>query len=156
MDKMKKTRQMPDEGETSSLQLRAEVRCGEQAGPASYDPMIRSTHAGATVRAGRHGEWLDPEDLRAKLVSEIEHATGVVADGVPAGQRGIVVDMSELEHLEAAGLEVLLAAHAELCRRGQRLHVQNCSESLEHWFGYAGADELLSRDCKRSDSGIIC
>lgn len=102
---------------------------------------------GAVVPAANNGEWLDAAELRARLLDEIETKTGAQAAVRAEESAGVrwplAVDLTGLEHLDAAALEVLLAAASEVRGRGGRLHFNNCTASLERWFGHAGAEELL-------------
>jgi anti-anti-sigma regulatory factor len=94
----------------------------------------------AGIPAAAGGDWMGAFELRALLLDTIGAKTG--AEGNPASS-AVVVDLSGLEHLDAAALQVLLAADRELHGRGTGLQFQNCSPSLERWLRYAGAEDLL-------------
>jgi anti-anti-sigma factor len=72
------------------------------------------------------GEWLPADDLRAKAI-EAAHA-----------QVDIHLDLADVDHLDAAALQILLALDKDRQGKGLRLHLINASRSLQQWFEYAG------------------
>ena len=115
-------------------------------------PTVLAEDAGSSrdrvIDAGCKGEWTDADDLRLKLMAEIDcrsrHDDAILAGDASTESRfDLAIDLSGLDHLNAGALEVLLAAEAELHGRGGRLVLAGVSESLERWFGYAGADVWL-------------
>lgn len=79
------------------------------------------------VKAADAGEWLPAETLKAEFVR-------AVVDG-----KSITVDLDSLTHLDAGALQVLLAAELELKRSSKSLTLENVSDDLKAWLGYAGA-----------------
>ncbi len=151
-DMVMKTREL--ENERSPIDQGGETVHGHSRADSDE---LGSPAQGPVLRAGDGRQWLDPNQLRASLLDAIDAGRAREDDGLPlregvAGGRNIVVDLSGLEHLDAAVLEVLLAAARELRGRGGRLRLEHCSESLERWFGYAGAEELR---CGDGQSGVV-
>ena len=79
------------------------------------------------VQAGRDGEWLSPDLLKSSIVELLER------DSDP------VIDLSNLNHLDGASLQILFAAQTDVKARGKVLGLLNASESLLTWFTYSGA-----------------
>jgi anti-sigma B factor antagonist len=60
------------------------------------------------------------------------------------GERPILVlDLSDLQFVDSAGLRVILAAHENARRRGQELALTRGSEQVQRLFSIAGVDERL-------------
>ena len=105
------------------------------------------------IRVGQSGNWMDAQELRAQFLGYMEHNAVLTAEQCAlSGDAGIVVDMRDLNHLDGSALQVLIAADRALRNRGEQLRLQNCSESLQRWFAYAGAPELVGGDGQAGSS----
>jgi ABC-type transporter Mla MlaB component len=74
----------------------------------------------------RSGEWLPADELRAKAM-EAAHT-----------KVDIHLDTADVDHLDTAALQILLALDKDRRDKGLRLHLMNASRSLRQWFEYAG------------------
>lgn len=90
--------------------------------------------------AVRAGEWIDATEFRQ---SAIERLGGGASTQDPGGSTDITIDLSEVDYLDGAALQVLVAIQSEQKRRGRSLRLIHCSEQLQSWFAYAGAEDLL-------------
>jgi anti-anti-sigma factor len=111
----------------------------------------------STIQAARAGEWIDAAELRQwameHLESRVDTPGQVPASGmgeqckpVPAPETNLVLDLRDIDYLEASALQIVLAIAAEQRRRGRYLQLVNTSEQLGRWFEFAGAASLLQRD----------
>jgi anti-anti-sigma factor len=80
----------------------------------------------------RSGEWLPPEELHANALAAAQAATD------------ITLDLSEVDHLDARALQILLALAHDRQEKGRALHLVNASPVLRQWFEYAGTSSYLS------------
>ena len=72
-----------------------------------------------------------------------EHLDGVARDGSP----GVVVDLTELEYLDSAGLALLLRLKKGLEERGQRLRLVVASDTLvANLFAITRANAIIPVD----------
>ena len=80
----------------------------------------------------RSGEWLPPEELRAKALEAAQVASDVT------------IDLAEVDHLDASALQILLALARDRQEKGRALRLPNASPVLCQWFEYAGTSSYLS------------
>jgi anti-sigma B factor antagonist len=66
-----------------------------------------------------------------------------------AGAGDLIVDMGEVEGIDAAGLGMLTAAHLRAERVGRRLVLRGCSDDLRRVFAVTRLSRILNID--RSD-----
>ena len=129
--------------------------CGEPvtAAPSESAESQRTS----TIQATRAGEWIDAAELRQwamkHLESRLDTPGQVPAGGmgeqckpVPAPETNLVLDLRDIDYLEASALQIVLAIAAEQRRRGAHLQLVNASAELGRWFEFAGAASLLQRD----------
>lgn len=103
--------------------------------PARDLPAAASSPGMCAIQAVGAGEWIDPAALRAEalqLLSDPEY-----------NARDLVVDLEDVHHLDAGALQILVALSMEQHRRGVLLHCSHASSELQHWFGLAGAADLV-------------
>jgi anti-anti-sigma factor len=81
----------------------------------------------AEVALGRSGESMSAEELK-KVVLE------ALAEG-----KDILLDLDQVNHLDASLLQILLALNVEQTKRGRDLQLANASQLLRQWFEFAGA-----------------
>ena len=114
-----------------------EPACGLSAAP---------PHTGVctiqSVRACHAGEWVDSAALRAEALEHLSDPAHNASD--------LVVDLEGVDHLEAGALQVLVALSVEQHRRGVRLFCHGASSELQHWFGLAGAADLVQPTSRES------
>lgn len=91
------------------------------------------TKPAAAIHCSRSGDWLAAEELRAIALEAVHTATDVT------------LDLADLDHLDAATLQILLALANDRREKGLCLHLLNASPILQQWFAYAGAASYLSR-----------
>ena len=85
----------------------------------------------AVLVAQNSGQWLPAEDLKEMALKAL------------AESRDISLDLSQIDHLDASALQILLALDLE-CKRAERvLHIENASPVLRQWFEYSGAVAAL-------------
>jgi anti-anti-sigma regulatory factor len=96
-------------------------------GPATLLPGDKGECSGR-IAACMDGEWLPAVELfeRIKVAASM--------DGP------LTVDLSGLEHLQAAPLQVLIATSLEWGCQGRHLTLLNVSDSLKRWFSLSGAN----------------
>ncbi len=107
---------------------------GAQPGAADLpkvEPMAETTVI-AVERSG--GDWMPVEELR-------EAALEALAAG-----RDITIQLSGIDFLDAASLQILLALDREQKQTGRRLALVDASPNLRQWFEYAGAAEQFFED----------
>ena len=130
--RIKKPRNESMDGhETDGCRMNQEADLRSVEGPTAV--------CGTVIPAAHGRDWMGASELRARLLDAAEGKDGAGPNAASA----VVVDLSGLEHLDAAALQIFLAADTQLHGRGTRLQFQNCSPSLERWFRYAGAQDLL-------------
>jgi anti-anti-sigma factor len=71
---------------------------------------------------------------------------GELCKPVPALETNLVLDLRDIDYLEASALQIVLAIAAEQRRRGRHLQLVNASAELGRWFELAGAAGLLQSD----------
>ena len=80
-----------------------------------------------------------------RLRGELDIATApAFADAVSEANSEIVVDLADLEFLDASGLDALARARARAERHGYRLVVINVHPLTQRMFQLTGLDYLLS------------
>jgi anti-anti-sigma factor len=80
------------------------------------------------IKVERSGDCLPAEELR-------EAAIVALSQG-----KNVTLNLDRVDHLDASALQILLALHAALKRRGQKLLLVKASPRLLKWFEFAGAD----------------
>jgi anti-anti-sigma factor len=85
-----------------------------------------------SINLFRSGEWLPPEELHAKAMEAAQATTDVT------------LDLTEVDHLDARALQILLALARDRQEKGRALHLLNASPVLRQWFEYAGTTSYLS------------
>jgi anti-anti-sigma factor len=66
----------------------------------------------------------------------------LVAMAGAAGAASLLLDMTAVEHLDASGLQVLVACRAGL--KQEKLNIRGANPAIQHWMRVAGADALFS------------
>lgn len=84
------------------------------------------------VRIGTHLDVRSVGEVRTLLIAAQESAAG-----------DVVLDMSALEVIDAAGLGMLAAAHARGERTGHRLVLRNCSKELRRVLAVTRLNRVL-------------
>ena len=97
-------------------------------------PLAEPDLKGATMDAGRSGDWMSTDELRAAALAAVE------AGG------GVTLRLDGIDHLDASALQILLALDAEQKKRGVQLEITGASPHLRQWFAYAGAAEQFFHD----------
>lgn len=82
----------------------------------------------------RSGDWMPVEELHASAVAAA--STG----------NDVTLNLDRIDHLDASALQILLALHADLNRRGRSLELAKASPHLRKWFEFAGADDHFFHD----------
>lgn len=79
-------------------------------------------------------ERTDGENVVLRLSGRLERGTAALLEGVLNALRGdrsaVVVDLSDVDHIDSHGLDVLLQAEAEAKRRKASVEVTGVRESL--------------------------
>lgn len=87
-----------------------------------------------TERLAVEFERRDGGDVVLRVSGRLEHGTAALLDGVLHALRRsaaqIVVDLSDVDHIDSHGLDVLLQAEAEAKRRKASVEVTGVRESL--------------------------
>ena len=63
----------------------------------------------------------------------------------------LVLNLQNVDHLDASALQVLLAVDLEQKNRGRQLDLVNVSPNLRQWFEYSGAAGHFFQDGAGSD-----
>ncbi len=88
--------------------------------------------AETVIDVTRAGDWLPPEEFRTLALS------------AAAAEGALTVNLQDVDHLDGAALQILLALAAERKKRGKGLRLANPSLALSRWFEYAGGRENIS------------
>jgi anti-anti-sigma factor len=79
-------------------------------------------------------ERTDGENVVLRLSGRLERGTAALLEGVLNALRGdrstVVVDLSDVDHIDSHGLDVLLQAEADARRRKSTVEVTGVRESL--------------------------
>jgi len=79
-------------------------------------------------------ERTDGSEVRLRVSGRLERATSALLEGVLHALRrdssAIVVDLTDVEHIDSHGLDVLLQAEADARRRNASVEVTGVRESL--------------------------
>jgi anti-anti-sigma factor len=94
---------------------------------------------GNVVKLGRH--------LDVRTVGLARHA---LSDLVAAGTGDVVVDMAELESIDAAGLGMLTALHLRCERSGFRLLLLNCPRDIRRVLAVTRLNRILHVERERA------
>ncbi|MGH3472579.1 MAG: STAS domain-containing protein [Nocardioidaceae bacterium] len=97
--------------------------------------MVVSSTTRDTVRLGSHLDVRNVAHIRTTLDEFIERATD-----------DIVIDMTSLELIDAAGLGMLTAAHLRCERSGHRLILVNCSMQVRRVLAVTRLNRILHVD----------
>jgi anti-anti-sigma factor len=89
--------------------------------PAVAETVIRVTH---------EGNWLPAEQLRTVALSALNT------------KGRLILNLQEVDHLDADALQILLALARERKKQGGALTLAEVSTSLARWFEYAGARDI--------------
>ncbi len=98
----------------------------EQMSNEPGDIAVQAEQDIVTIEVVRGGCWLPADDLQRGLSI---HAMD---------ERAIHLDVGDVEHLDAAPFQVMLAFIAQRLDQGRRVRLLNISTALERWFQYAG------------------
>lgn len=82
------------------------------------------------LQAGQSGEWTEAEALKQNALRSLE--TG----------KSLTLDLSDLSHLDASALQILLAIQREQKTAGRQFNIANSSPELTAWFDLAGATDF--------------
>jgi len=85
----------------------------------------------------RSGDWMPVEELQKAALEALQQGGD------------ITLDLTNVDHLDASALQILLALDAEQKQRGHRLQLIRLSAQLRIWFGYAGALDIFSVEAVR-------
>jgi anti-anti-sigma regulatory factor len=85
----------------------------------------------SSINPLRGGEWLPGEELRAKALE------------VCANNTDVLLNVAEIDHLDASALQILLAVDQDRREKGRHVFLENASPQLRQWFRYAGAPDHL-------------
>lgn len=91
-------------------------------------------HGPISIDVGQSGDWISAEELREAVLAALE------------GNRDVIVNLGNVNHLDASALQILLALDSEQKRRGRQLGLTNASAHLRQWFEYAGAADQFFHD----------
>jgi anti-sigma B factor antagonist len=78
--------------------------------------------------------------LDVRSVAAVRATLAAVQDAAPGD---VVLDMSELEVIDAAGLGMLAAAHVRAQRSGHRLVLRGCSKELRRVLAVTRLNRVL-------------
>ncbi len=81
--------------------------------------------------------------LDVRNVAAVRTTLTAVQDAAPGD---VVIDMSALDTIDAAGLGMLTAAHVRAERRGRRLVLRNCSKELRRVLAVTRLNRVLHMD----------
>lgn len=95
--------------------------------------------------------WIDAVSCSSAVTvvvcGDIDLATAPEVDehlqAVERSSRDVVVDLTEVDFLDAAALRVLIASHRRLQAVGRRLAVRNASGIPQRVLGLAGLADML-------------
>ena len=80
------------------------------------------------------GDWIPLDTMREAALSVLEQG------------KDLTVNLSNIGHLDASALQILLALDKEQKNRGRSLHLANASAQLRQWFQYSGASSNFFHD----------
>ncbi len=92
------------------------------------------------VKIGSHLDVRNVGEMRSLLTAAQESATG-----------DLVLDMSALQVIDAAGLGLLTAAHVRGERTGHRLVLRNCSKELRRVLAVTRLNRVLHLERRTLD-----
>jgi anti-anti-sigma regulatory factor len=114
--------------------------------PVLDNPGDGETQAGGAGQVGSqplalllHRQWREPDELQALLIRAIEE---LASDS--GREKALRLSLMGADYLDAQVLQLLLAAQGECRRRQIGFEMSDISPTLQPWFGYAGAEALLS------------
>ncbi|MGA8938635.1 MAG: STAS domain-containing protein [Acidobacteriaceae bacterium] len=96
------------------------------------EPQTKKTPSHATIEVQESGEWIAAADLK-------ETSLGALKEG-----KELIFNLSNVSHLDASALQILLAVDIEQKKQGRHLHLANVSTDLSPWFQHAGSMERFS------------
>jgi anti-sigma B factor antagonist len=97
--------------------------------------MVVSTTTGTMVELGAHLDVRSVGLARAMLYEVIEQADG-----------DVVIDMTRVESIDAAGLGMLTAVHLRCERAGHRLVLRSCSREIRRVLAVTRLHRILHLD----------
>jgi uncharacterized protein (TIGR02172 family) len=74
---------------------------------------------------------------------DVETSASLAAAIEGAGDKPVVLDMSQCDYISSAGLRVLLVAHRDLTGRGHSLYLSNVSQKIHSVLEVTGLDRIL-------------
>lgn len=83
-------------------------------------------------------------------VRNVAQVRTVLHDVIASAQGDIIVDMSAVERIDAAGLGMLTAAHLRAQRAGHHLVLRNCSDDVRRVFAVTHLNRVLHIDRRLS------
>jgi anti-anti-sigma regulatory factor len=89
----------------------------------------------STIVVGGEGGWNSAEDLKQRGLDALNTSGD------------IVLDFSQINHLEAGGLQVVLAVRTACTSTGKSLDLVNVSPGLRAWFEQCGGADHLFSNC---------
>jgi anti-anti-sigma factor len=76
-------------------------------------------------------------------VRNVSRVRAVLHAAIEAGRGDLVIDMSAVEGIDAAGLGMVTAAHLRAERSGRRLVLRDCSADLRRVFAVTRLSRIL-------------
>ncbi len=93
---------------------------------------IHANHEVEAVSTGGITELVRGTDMRL-----IERLTPLVR------QKHIVLDLADVERIDAAGISALITLYCEACKAGQKFSVFNAAPRVHQILGLVGLDHIL-------------
>jgi anti-anti-sigma regulatory factor len=93
---------------------------------------MKETPSHAAIEVQESGEWIAAAELK-------ERSLGALEEG-----KELIFNLSNISHLDASALQILLAVDIEQKKQGRQLHLANVSTDLRQWFQHAGSIERFS------------
>ena len=106
--------------------------------PATRSKRVRTPER-VTIDVESAGDWMPVEDMREAALKVLEQGND------------LVLNLQNVDHLDASALQVLLAVDLEQKNRGRQLDLVNVSPNLRQWFEYSGAAGHFFQDGAGSD-----
>jgi anti-anti-sigma factor len=130
---MKTQRQHPQRRMVQADPVQADPKAIDaQATQGAQESHLPGDQSEAIIEANRSGEWLAVDELRVAALAS-------VAEG-----RDVIVNLNQVDYLDASALQLLLALGREQKKLQRQFHLSNASPHLRQWFEWAGAVEMLS------------
>jgi anti-sigma B factor antagonist len=100
--------------------------------------MVASTSVTSLVKIGAH--------LDVRSVSGVRTALNAVLESAADDGGDIVIDMADLDVIDATGLGMLTAAHLRAERAGHHLVLRNCSKEIRRVLALTRLNRILHLD----------